>query len=91
MLLIIFSIPAVQTSVAKKVTKALNDTYGTAISINKIQLKYNGNALIKEVYIADHHQDTLIYAQTVETSLLSIRSLIENEMPLGDIYLASKV
>lgn len=87
MLLIIFSIPAVQTSVAKKVTSALNETYGTDISIQKIRLKYNGNALIKDVYIADHHQDTLIYAETVETSLLSIRALIKNEMPLGGVFL----
>ena len=87
MLLIIFSIPAVQTSVAKKVTNALNETYGTDISIQKIRLKYNGNALIKDVYIADHHQDTLIYAETVETSLLSIRALIKNEMPLGGVFL----
>ena len=87
MLLIIFSIPAVQTSVAKKVTSTLNETYGTDISIQKIRLKYNGNALIKDVYIADHHQDTLIYAETVETSLLSIRALIKNEMPLGGVFL----
>jgi len=87
LLLIIFSIPAVQTSVAKKVTSALNETYGTDISIQKIRLKYNGNALIKDVYIADHHQDTLIYAETVETSLLSIRALIKNEMPLGGVFL----
>ena len=87
MLLIIFSIPAVQTAIADKVTRSINETYGTSISIKRISLKYNGNALIKQVCIKDHHQDTLIYSKEVETSLLSIRALINNQMNLGYVHL----
>ena len=87
MLLIIFSIPAVQTGIADRVTRSLNETYGTSISIKKISLKYNGNALIKQVYIEDHHQDTLIYSKEIETSLLSIRSLLNNQLNLGYVHL----
>ncbi|MEH6658523.1 translocation/assembly module TamB domain-containing protein [Leeuwenhoekiella marinoflava] len=87
MLLIIFSIPAIQTTIADKVTHSINETYGTSISIKRISLKYNGNALIKQVYIKDHHQDTLIYSKEVETSLLSIRALVNNQMNLGYVHL----
>ena len=87
LLTVIFSIPTVQTAIADKVTTSLNEKYGTQISIRKIHIKYNGFADIKEVYIADHHKDTLIYSETVETSLLSIRSLLNNQMNLGAISL----
>ena len=88
MLLIIFSIPAVQTAIARKLTNSLNDTYKTDISVKKVRLKYNGNAVLQDVYIADHHKDTLIYANRLETSVLSIRSLLNNTMRLGDVRLS---
>ncbi len=88
MFLIIFSIPAVQTSVARKVTDSLNEKYGTDINVERVRIKYNGNALLKEVYIADHREDTLIYAQTVETSILSLQQLLNNRLNLGDVAIS---
>ena len=88
MLLIIFSIPAVQTSVARKVTRSLNEKYGTDISVERVRIKYNGNALLNEVYIADHHDDTLIFAETVETSILSLQQLLNNRLNLGDVTIS---
>ena len=87
LLVIVFSIPALQTFIAKKVTTSLNDKYGTSISIDKIRLKYNGNVAIQDVFIQDHHQDTLIYTKTLEASILSIRALIAGTMNLGDVEL----
>ena len=74
-----------QTFIAKKVTNSLNEKYGTSISVDQVRLKYNGYVDLKQVYIADHHEDTLIYAQNLETSLLSIRRLINGTMDLGDV------
>ena len=87
MLIVIFSIPSVQTYIANKVTTSLNEKYDTQINVGKIHIKYNGFAAIKEVYIADHHNDTLIYSQEVETSLLSLKALMNSQMNLGDIAL----
>ena len=87
LLVIFFSIPAVQTYIAKKVTTSLNEKYGTSIAVDKVHLKYNGKVALSEVLIRDHHQDTLIYSKILETSILSIRELINGTMDLGAVNL----
>lgn len=88
LLVVFFSIPSVQTYIAKKATTSLNKTYGTSINVAKVHIKYNGQVALKEVYIADHHQDTLLFSQLAETSLLSIsRLLFSNTMNLGAVDL----
>ncbi len=87
LLLIIFSIPAVQTNVAKKVTDRLNKQYGTEIYLDKVGLKWNGDVLVKGTLIKDHKQDTMIYARTLATSVFSVQNIINGTMELGDISL----
>ncbi|WGK64791.1 translocation/assembly module TamB domain-containing protein [Croceiramulus getboli] len=84
-LFVVLSIPAVQTSIAKKVTQRINEDFGVSINIDRIGLRYDGDLDIKGVYIEDHHQDTLIYAGQVSASLLSVRSLIQGDLNLGDV------
>lgn len=87
LIIIIFSIPAVQTWVAKKVTTNLNETYGTDINIKRLGLNWKGEVDIREVYIADHHQDTLIYSKEVQTNIISFQNLIQGDLGFGDIKL----
>ena len=83
--MIVFSIPAVQTVVAKKVTKNLNETYGTNIQIDRLGLNWKGEVDIRGVYIEDHHGDTLIYAEEIQTNILSIKKLSDGEPDFGFI------
>ncbi len=76
LLIIILSIPAVQTSIAKRVTNYLNESYGTDINIDRLGLNWKAEVDIRGVYIADHHQDTLIYANQLQTNILSVKKLI---------------
>ncbi|MCB0464443.1 MAG: translocation/assembly module TamB domain-containing protein [Aequorivita sp.] len=87
LIVIIFSIPSVQTWVAKKVTTNLNETYGTDINIKRLGLNWKGEVDIREVYIADHHQDTLIYSKEVQTDIISIQNLIKGDLGFGKIVL----
>ena len=87
LLIIILSIPSVQTYVAKKVTTNLNDTYGTNINIKRLGLNWKGEVDIREVFIADHHQDTLIYAKELQTNILSFQNLIQGDLGFGNIKL----
>ena len=87
LLIIIFSIPAVQTWAAKKVTDNLNETYGTSIHIKRLGLNWKGEVDIREVYIADHHNDTLIYSKELLTNILNFRSLIKGDLGFGKIAL----
>ncbi len=85
--MIILSIPAVQTKIATKVTDNLNETYGTSISIDRIGLNWKGEVDIREVYIEDHHQDTLIYSRQLQTNILSVPNLIKGKLEFGKIRL----
>ncbi|PVW13230.1 N-acetyl-gamma-glutamyl-phosphate reductase [Marixanthomonas spongiae] len=87
LLIIILSIPSVQTFVANKVTDNLNKTYGTNIQINRLGLNWKGEVDIREVYIADHHQDTLIYAKELQMNIISFQNLIQGDLGFGDIHL----
>lgn len=87
LLLIVFSIPSVQTRVAQKITDRINNTYGTDISIDKVGLKWNGDVIAKDILLRDHKQDTMIYARSLGTSILSFKNVIDGNMNLGDITL----
>jgi len=89
LLVIIFSIPSVQTKIAKKVTTYLNESYGTDIYIDRLGLNWKGEVDIREVYIADHHQDTLIYSQELQTSILSVKNLLNNKLGFGNTVLTN--
>lgn len=87
LIIITLSIPSVQTFIANKVTTKLNDQFGTSIHINRLGLNWKGEVDIREVYIEDHHQDTLIYAKRLQTNLLSLKNLAEGNLDFGFINL----
>lgn len=74
-----FAIPAVQTSAAHKLTSYINNQFGTDIHIDKITLTIAGQVKIKDAYLGDHHNDTLITSASLKTSLINIPGLINGE------------
>ena len=88
LIVIIFSIPSVQSKVAKRVTNYLNESYNTDIRIDRLGLNWKGEIDIREVYIADHHDDTLIYATQLQTDVLSFSSLLEDNFRFGNLNLS---
>ena len=89
LLVIILSIPSVQTKIATRVTDYLNESYGTDIHINRLGLNWKGEVDMREVYIADHHKDTLIYSQEIQTSVLGFRNLLNDNFGLGSTVLTT--
>ncbi|MGC1633230.1 MAG: translocation/assembly module TamB, partial [Gelidibacter sp.] len=84
-LVLILSIPPVQTFLAKKVTTRINDDFGTHIFIDRIGLQFNGDVELKGIYIEDYKQDTLIGIKNLNTSILNFRNLYNNKLTFGDI------
>lgn len=85
-LTLIFSIPSVQTNLASRVTKSINEKYKTNISLDKLQLSFiTWDTSLKGVYIEDYQQDTLFYIHKLNTSILSIRNLIKGDLGFGTI------
>ena len=85
LLVFLLSLPMVQTKIAKSLTKSLNKKYNTNINIDRLGLNWWGQAQMKGVYIQDHHQDTLIYAQSISTNILSFKNMIEGNLNFGDV------
>jgi hypothetical protein len=77
-LLILFSIPAVQTSVAKKLTNSIQERSDVNISVGRVSFSYFGKIKLNDVYVEDHHNDTLLNVQELRTSLLSVTNLLNN-------------
>ncbi|MEM5564782.1 translocation/assembly module TamB domain-containing protein [Psychroserpens sp. AS72] len=84
-LVLVLSIPAVQTSLGKYVTKRINGDYGTNINIGKVGLQFNGDVELKEVYVEDYKKDTLIAIDELNTSILNYGNIIDGTLNFGDI------
>lgn len=86
LLVLVFSIPAVQTLVAKKVTTSINESYQVDINVARISIAYNGSVVLGEVNIRDHHKNTLIGASELKTSILNLPGLIGgSRLDFGDV------
>ena len=88
LLVVVFSLPSVQTKLADRLTNHLNQTYDTSITIDRVGLNWKGSIDLRDLYIEDHHQDTLIYAGQLQTSILSFSNLLKTEVSLGDVTLS---
>ncbi len=90
-LVILFSIPGIQTYFGKRVTNYLNVAYGVEIHIDRIGLTYAGNVSLKDVFIQDHHEDTLLYATAIETSVGSLREISNGKPTLGNVLIENLI
>jgi len=82
-LLILFSIPAVQTSVAKRITSSIQERSDVDVSIGKVSLSYFGKVKLNDVLVKDHHDSTLLKINEFRTSILGVSNLISNNPNLG--------
>ncbi len=87
LLVIVLSLPSVQTKLAVKLTDHLQETYDANISIHRIGLNWQGKIDARNVFIKDHHQDTLIFSKQVQTNILSFSKVLKADIDLGYIKL----
>lgn len=83
--MLVLSIPVVQTSLGNYATKKLNKEFGTNINIAKVGLQFNGDVELKNIYIKDYKQDTLISVVELNTSLINVTQLVNGKLAFGDI------
>ncbi|HIP49304.1 MAG TPA: translocation/assembly module TamB [Lutibacter sp.] len=91
LLSILFSFPKVQTQLANRLTDYVNNKYDTDIEIEKIDLSYVGKVKLINVAINDSKSDTIIYANNLKTSLLSLKKIIKGNLELGTVHLTDAV
>lgn len=68
-------------------TDNLNETYGTDIHIGRLGLNWKGEVDMRQVYIADHHKDTLIFSRELQTNIINFRNMIHGKLGFGNITL----
>jgi len=84
---ILLSTSYVQTKLGNYLTNSVNEDFNTNISVEKVDLSFLGRVSLKGVEIRDHHQDTLIFAKKLSTSLLNAKRILDNEVNLKSISL----
>jgi len=82
---VVLSLPFVQTQLGKKVTKSINKKYNTSINVGKVGFNFFGDVSLKDIYIEDHHKDTLVYVGALKTSILDFKELSEGDLLFGAI------
>ena len=83
---IALTLPVVQTKIAHYLTDIINRDYHTNIQIDQASITLFGDIKLKKVLILDEHQDTLIYANRIATSILDFRKLIDkSDLIFGDL------
>lgn len=85
LLAIALSLPFVQTKLAHYATDKLNENLGTNIKVEKVAISLFGSVKLKKVLILDHHNDTLISADRIQTNILSFKQLTNNKFQFGTI------
>lgn len=63
----------VQTFIAQKTTQWVNQNYNTKLNIEQVDWVFPFTLNLKNIFIQDHHEDTLIFAETLNLSLLQLK------------------
>ncbi|WP_298533786.1 translocation/assembly module TamB domain-containing protein [uncultured Algibacter sp.] len=84
-LVLVLSIPFVQTGLGNYATKKLNEEFKTNINIDKISMQFNGDIELKKILVKDYQNDTLIDIVELNTSILNFSNLSKGDLVFGDI------
>jgi len=87
LLVIVFSIPSVQTYSAKKIVSFVNDKYETLIDVEGMGIGFTGQINLDKVLIKDHKNDTLIWVNRASTSIVNLNELIKGYGKFSDATL----
>ena len=82
---LVCSIPSVQTYFGGYATNQLNEQFGTDIRVDKVGLQFNGDIELKNILIRDHHNDTLIAIEELNSSIISFIKIKDNNLIFKDI------
>ena len=86
----LLQISAVQTWVVGKVTASLEQTLGTEVSVERVDLKFFKTAALSGIYVEDQAGDTLLYARELDVDI-GVFNLFGSEIFLNDVRLDGAV
>src|SRR5690606_8187435 len=90
LLVIALQIPAVQQFTAQKATNYLAETLKTKVSIGRFTTDWRNSIVLKEIYLEDQKQDTLVYAERLGLDL-NLFGLLNSKIKLSSARLDNAV
>ena len=83
----LLSLSSVQTKFAKRITQSVNKSFNTDISIEKASINMNGDVLVSNILIQDHHKDSLLFVKELKTSLNGLERFMNRDYNFNSIGL----
>ena len=87
---ILLRLSAVQTYLGNIATNQINERYDTNIVVEKVDLSF-GSVNLKNIIIKDHHKDSLINVNSLETSVFGYKNILDNKLLLGEVAIEGLV
>lgn len=76
----------VQTLLVKRVLKELSEQTGTTISVKEVKFSFFHDLSLEDVFIADRHNDTLLFAQSLKANFDTLK-VFEKKMYVSKLKL----
>lgn len=84
-------IPCVQVQLGNFAASVLSKAWDTTVRIERVEITPFSNFKFYGVFIADHYQDTLIYAGSAEAQRYDIFALLNKEISIGNVIVRDAV
>ena len=84
---ILIRISIVQTEIAKRATAFYSKKLNTKVEIGKVRIDFFNTVVLQEIFVADRHNDTLLYAKRLEANIDNL-DLDKQTLLLDEIILS---
>lgn len=81
-------LPFIQTFITQKVMAGLSERLNTTMSVDKVNINFIDQAVLKNIYLEDQHQDTLLFASSIKIDL-AFFALFKKEIKLDKVELSN--
>ena len=82
------AIPAVQTAIARRLTRQINEDTGVNLYIDKVQITPSGAIIIKNFIARDTHNDTIFFGKRLQTYIRNPWNISQtNSLLLGKTHI----
>ena len=89
LVVVLFSLPVVQTYLATIITNEINKTYKTNILIDKVDFSYLGKIQLKGIHINDYRHNKMIDVAKLSTSIFSYKMAYNNKLNFDNIKVSN--
>ncbi|BAV94474.1 hypothetical protein JBKA6_0461 [Ichthyobacterium seriolicida] len=90
----VLNLKAVQTSLVKSIVEGILKNSNNRVEIGEVDISFFGDCIFKEIFIPDHHNDTLVYIPYAKIDFRSYglvdKTISIKEAVLREIYLKMK-